>query len=122
MSAKLPKSWPETARHILLDAARFFYRQMNQEFAVFDVHMDEAVEWANKEMERRQREIYEEASPRWIDKWESGKLDPEMKKVIEETYGKLRRAERGIRLHSTVKSRTRQLDVEIAQALSQRRR
>jgi len=120
MSAKLPKSWPPTARRILLDAAQFFYRQMNEPFAVYDVHMDEAVEWANKELEVRQREIYEEASPRWIDKWESGKLDAEMKKAIDETYGRLRRAERAIRSHSTAKKRPRQLDAEIAQALSKR--
>lgn len=121
-SAKLPKSWPPTARHILLKATQFFYRQMNEPFAVYDVHMDEAIEYANRELEAQQNYIYEEASPRWIDKWESGKLDAEMKKAVDETYGRLRRAERGIRSHSTAKKRPRQLDAEIAQALSKNRR
>jgi len=121
-STKLPKSWPPTARHVLLEATQFFYRQMNEPFAVYDVHMDEAIEWVNKELERRQSEIYEEASSRWVDKWESGKLDAEMKKAIAETYGRLRRAERAIRSHSTAKKRSRQLDAEIAQALAVKRR
>ena len=123
VSFKLPKSWPSTARHILLDAAHFFYRQMNEPFAVYDLHMDEAIDWANREMDARQREIYEEASPRWINRWESGKLDAEMKKAIDATYGRLRRAERSIRSHAviTTKKSPRQLDAEIAQAISGRR-
>jgi hypothetical protein len=122
MSTKLLESWPETARDILLDAARVFYRQMNEPFAVYDVYMDEAIEWANEKMESRQDELYEEASDAWINKWERGKLDPEMKTAIEETYDRLRRAERGLRAHSTAKKRPRQLDAEIAQALSKHRR
>ncbi len=122
MSDKLPKSWPSTARHILLDAARYFYREMNEPFPVYDVNMERAVEYANRELERRQREIYEEASPRWIDRWESGQLDAEMKKAIDATYGSLRRAERGIRSHAVVKKKSSaQLDAEIAQVLSERR-
>jgi hypothetical protein len=102
---KLPKSWPPTARHILLDAARFFYREMNEPFPVYDVNMEHAVEYANRELEGRQREIYEEASLRWINRWESGQLDAEMKKAIGATYGNLRRAERGLRSHATVGKR-----------------
>lgn len=120
-SSKLSKSWPPTARRIVLDAARYFYRQMNEPFAVYDVYMDEAIEFANRELERRRSEIYEEASDKWIDKWESGKLDAEMKNAIDETYGRLRRAERGIRSRSSVKKKnSRQLDAEIAQVLGRR--
>jgi len=120
MSTKLPKSWPKAARRILLDAARFFYRDMNEPFAVYDVHMDEAIEWANKELDARRREIVEEATSRWVDRWDHGLLDAEMKKAIDATYERLRRAERGIRAHETAKKRPRQLDAEIAQTLSAR--
>jgi hypothetical protein len=103
MSDKLPKSWPSTARHIVLEAARFFYREMNEPFPVYDVNMERAIEYANRELERRDREIREEASSKWIDRWESGQLDAEMQKAIDATYGKLRRAERGIRAHAIVR-------------------
>jgi hypothetical protein len=79
MPAKLPKSWPPTARSILLDAARYYYREMKDPWPVPDVLMERAIEWANKELESRQQEIYDEASPRWIHRWESGKLDDEMR-------------------------------------------
>ena len=121
MSATLRRDWPATAKRILLEASQFFYREMNEPFPVFDVNMDRAVEWANSELERRQKEIYEEAGDAWIDRWESGKLDDEMRKAIDATYGKLRRAERGIRGHAAVKTKSaRQLDAEIARALRQR--
>jgi hypothetical protein len=118
VSYKLPKSWPPIGRHIVLDAARFFYREMNEPFPVYDVNMDRAIEWANRELETRQREVREEASPRWIDRWESGELDAEMKKAIDAFYGSLRRAEHPIRSHA--KKRPAQLDAEIAQALRRR--
>lgn len=122
MSDKLSKSWPPTARHILLDAARFFYREMNEQFPVYDVNMERAIEYAHRELEGRQSEIYEEATSRWINRWESGQLDAEMKKAIDATYGSLRRAERGLRSHAIVKKKSsRQLDSEITQALSERR-
>ncbi len=120
MSTALRKDWPPTAKRIVLDAAQFFYREMNEPFPVFDVDMDRAIEWANSELERRQAEIYEEAGDAWINRWESGKLDEEMKKAIDATYGKLRRAERGLRSHATFKKSARQLDAEISQALRRR--
>jgi hypothetical protein len=83
--------------------------------------MERAIEYANREIETRQHEIYEEASQRWINRWESGALDAEMKKAIDAMYGKLRRAERGIR-RPAVKKSPRQLDSEIANALSGKRR
>jgi hypothetical protein len=36
----LPKSWPPIARQILLDAARYFYREMNEQFPVYDVNIE----------------------------------------------------------------------------------
>jgi hypothetical protein len=102
MGTKLPKTWPPIARDVLLDAAQFFYREMNEPFPVYDVNMDRAIEYANRELEGRQREIREEASSRWIHRWESGQLDAEMKKAIDATYGRLRRAERGLRSHAQV--------------------
>jgi hypothetical protein len=122
-TSKLPKSWPATAQHVVLDAARYYYQQMNEPFPVPDVAMDNAIEWANRELDTRQREIREEATDRWIDRWESGKFDDDMEKAIEETYGKLRRAERGLRPRAGArKKRSAQLDAEIASALSGRRR
>lgn len=120
-SGKLPKSWPSTVRHVVLDAARFFYREMNEPFPVYDVNMERAIEYANRELERRHREIREEASSRWIDRWESGQFDADMTKAIEETYGRLRCAERGIRPRAGARKKSRrQLDAEIAHALKQR--
>ncbi len=119
--AKLPKSWPSTARDILLDAARYYYREMKEPWPVPDVIMERAIAWANKELESRQQEIYEEASPRWIDRWESGKLDDEMKRAIEATYTRLSRAERGIRPRTGARKKSpRQLDAEISHALRRR--
>ena len=117
----LPKSWPPTARHIALEAAQFFYRQMNEPFAVYDVHMDEAVDFVNREIAKQQRYIYEEASPRWINRWESGQTDAEIKRAIDATYGRLRLSERDPRTRSGARKRSpRQLDAEIAQALKRR--
>lgn len=110
------KSWPPIARAVLLDAARYYYRQMKEPFPVPDVLMDQAVEWANDDLSRRDREIREEASDRWIDRWESGTLDAEMRKAIEETYRRLSRAERPISRKKT----PRQLDTEIAHSLRRR--
>lgn len=123
MSAKLPKSWPPTARDILLDAARDYYRAMKEPWPVPDVSMDRVIMEANEKIDARRQEIYDEASDRWIDRWESGKLDDEMKRAIEETYGRLTRAERGIRTRAGARKKSsRQLDAEIAQAISGKRR
>lgn len=119
MSPKLPKSWPEAARRVVLDAARYYYQMMNEPHPVPDVAMDRAIEWANRGLEERDREIREEAGSRWINRWESGKIDDEMRKAIGATYDQLRRAERVIRSRSGVRKKSgRQLDAEIAQALA----
>lgn len=121
MSAKLSKSWPPIARDILLDAARFFYREMSEPFPVYDVNMERAIEYANRELARRQREIYDEASSKWINRWESGRLDAEMKRAIDETYGRLRRGERAIRpRRAAAKKKSAQLDRDIAQSIAER--
>jgi len=122
-SSKLPKSWPPIARDILVDAARNYYREMKEQWPVPDVSMERAIEWANKEIDTRQREIYEDASSRWINRWESGKLDAEMRRAIEETYRRLSRAEVAIRPRAGARKKSpRQLDTEITQALSEKRR
>ena len=121
LMAALPKSWPPIARRVLLDAARYYYRQMSEPFPVPDVAMERAIEWANRELDARDREVREEASGRWIDRWESGQLDTEMKRAIEATYDQLRRAERGIRSRTGTRKRsTRQLDAEIAETLAKK--
>ena len=125
MSAKPLKSWPPIARDILLDAARYYYSAMNEPFPVPNVAMEHAIEYANRELERRQREIYEEATSRWIHRWESGQLDAEMKLAIDEMYGRLRRGERAIRprrgaANAAKKKSPAQLDAEIAQAIAER--
>jgi hypothetical protein len=122
LAAGLPKSWPPAARGVLLDAARYYYREMSGPWPVSDVIMDRAIEQANREMASRQDEIYEEASDRWIDRWEGGDLDAEMRRAIQATFQRMRRAERPIRARlSSKKSRT-QLDADIAQSLAERRR
>jgi hypothetical protein len=123
VSAKLPKSWPETVQRIVLDAARWYYQQVNEPFAVPDAVMDEAIEYAVREIEANQRYIYEEASTRWINRWESGQFEADMRKAIGEMHGRLRRAERGLRPRAAgaTKKRASQLDAEIAQALGSRR-
>lgn len=119
--AKLPKSWPPRVRDAVLDAARYYYQQMNEPFAVPDVEMDRAVELASREIADRQSEIYEDASNRWIHRWESGAFETDIKKAIEQIYGRLRRAERPFRGHATASKKTgRQLDAEIAHALRRR--
>jgi hypothetical protein len=121
VSVKLPKSWPPLARAVLLDAARFFYHEMSEPFPVYDVNMERAIEYVNRELARRQRELYEEASSKWIDRWESGRLDAEMKRAIDETYGRLRRGERAIRpRRAAAKKRSAQLDRDIAQSIAER--
>lgn len=124
-SRALPKSWPPVARDILLDAARYYYGEMKAPWPVPDVIMERAIDWANRQLDTRRQEIYEEAPSRWIDRWERGDLDAEMKKAIEETYRRLSRAERAIRSSRSEGARKkprRQLDAEISQALSARRR
>lgn len=113
----LPKSWPPIARDILVDAARHYYRDMKEPFAVPDVVMEQAIERANREFERRERELREEASDRWIDRWESGKLDAEMAHAIRETYDRMGRAERAI---APKKKSRRQLEAEIAKSLAKK--
>jgi hypothetical protein len=113
-------SWPDVARAIVLDAARY-YRSMKDPFPVHDVIMERALEWANKEIASREREIYDGASVRWIHRWESGKLDDELKRAIEATYQQLSRAEKILRpRRSGPKKSPRQLDAEVAHALRQR--
>lgn len=122
-SVKLPKSWPPIARDIVLDAARYYYREMKEPWPVPDVIMERALEGANNEISRREREIYEDASPSWINRWESGKLDEEMKRAIEETYRRMSRAEGAIRPRAGAQKKSgRQLDTEIANALASKRR
>ena len=122
-STKLPKSWPPIARDILVDAARYYYREMKEPWPVPDVIMERAVEWANKELDARRREVVEEATLRWIDRWDHGLLEADMKKAIEETYRRLSRAEGAIRPRAGARKKSpRQLDAEIAQALSARSR
>ena len=120
----LPKSWPSIARDILLDAVRLYYRDMKEPWPVPDVIMERAIAWANEELTKRQSAIYEEASSTWIDRWESGALDAEMERAIEETYRQLNRDEGPIRgpRASARKKTSRQLDAEISQALAVRRR
>lgn len=118
-SVKLPKSWPPIARDVLLDVARYYYREMKEPWPVPDVIMERAIEWANKELGARQKEIYEEASPRWIDRWESGQLDEEMKRAIDEMYRRMSRAERVIRPRKSgaKKKSSAQLEADIAEVL-----
>jgi hypothetical protein len=111
------KSWPPVARTILLDAAREYYRQMKDAWPVPDVIMEHVIDYANRELDRRRTEIEEEASARWIDRWEKGQLDAELKSAIEATYQRLSRAERGIRKAAPTKKSGKQLDAEIEQAL-----
>jgi hypothetical protein len=118
MSSRL-SSWPPIARDIVLDAARYYYQQLTEPFPVPDVAMDHAVAWANSEIEDRQDLIYEEASPRWIDRWGRGQLDAVMRAAIAETYAQLRRAERS---RPRTKKSSAVLDAEIAQAIAARRR
>lgn len=118
MRTGLRKDWPPTARRIVLDAAQLFYRDMNEPFPVFDVNMELALERANSEISRRQAEIYEEAGVPWINRWESGKLDAEMRKAIDSTYGRLRRAERGLRSYATIRKTSAEMDRDIAEALA----
>lgn len=93
---------------------------MSEPWAVYDVEMETSIEWANKQLDSRRRELVEEASPRWIDRWDHGDHDETMRKAIDATYGKLRRAERGIRRSGARKKTSRQLDADIAQSLSSR--
>jgi hypothetical protein len=113
----LSKSWPSIARDVLVDAARYYYREMKEPFPVPDVIMEQAIERANREFERRDRELREEASDRWIDRWESGKLDAEMADAIRETYDRLNRAERTLK---PKKKNRRQLDADIAASLAKK--
>jgi len=123
VSSKLPKSWPPIARDILVDAARYYYREMKEPWPVPDVIMERVIEWANKELDARRREVVEEATSRWIDRWDHGLLDAEMKRAIEETYRRLSRAEGAIRPRAGARKKSpRQLDSEIAQAISEKRR
>lgn len=117
--ARLPKSWPPIARDVLLEAARYYYREMKEPWPVPDVIMERAIEWANRGLEARQKEIYEEASSRWINRWESGQLDEEMKRAIEATYGRMSRSERVIRPRKSgvKKKSSAQLNADIAEAL-----
>lgn len=117
--AGLPKSWPPAAREALLDAARYYYREMSGPWPVPDVIMDQAIEQANREIASRQGEIYEEAS----DRWEGGDLDAEMRRAIQATFQRMRRAERPIRSRPPSKKKSgAQLDSEIAQSLAERGR
>lgn len=121
-AAGLPKSWPPAAREVLIDAARYYYREMSGPWPVSDVIMDRAIEQAHAEIETRQREIYDEASDRWIDRWERGELDAEMRRAIQATFERKRRAERPLRGRSSTKKSGAQLDAEIAQSIAARAR
>jgi hypothetical protein len=113
-------SLPETVRGIVLDAGREFYRRMSEPWPVFDVLMDEALDYVNREIEKQQDVIDAEA-PRWYTRWENSKTDEEVKKAIDALYGKLRKAERPLRGHARKKP-AGQLDKEIADTLRRRRR
>jgi hypothetical protein len=117
----LPHAWPPIARHILVDAARYYYSEMNEPFPVPDVAMERAIEWANKQLDDRRTELYEEANPRWINRWERGQLDAELKKAIQETHRRLSRAEGAI-VPKPRKKSPKQLDTEIAKSLAGRSR
>lgn len=91
------KSWPPIVLDILLDAARYYYREMNEPWPVPEVIMDRAMQWAGRAMELRQDDIYEDAPARWIDRWEAGELDDEMRRAIEDTYRRLTLAESALR-------------------------
>lgn len=111
------RSWPPLARHAVLDAARYYYREMLAPWPVPDVIMDGAIEQATRELEAREPELYAEASARWIDRWEKGELEAPMRREIEKIYRRLLRAE-GSKYRSHVTKKTgAQLDREIASAL-----
>ena len=114
------KSWPTIARDIVLDAARYYYREMNDPWPVPDVIMGRAIDGANQEIVARQSEIYVDASSRWINSWERGKLDDQMRRAIEETYRRLSRAEGTLRARGSARKTKRQLDADIAHALRRR--
>jgi hypothetical protein len=119
--AKLPKSWPPIARDILVGAARRYNHAINEPWAVPDVELRQVIDEAKEEFGRRQDEIYEEASTRWINRWEHDQLDEEMERAIRETSRRMSRAERVIRPRAGARKKSpRQLDAEIAQAISGR--
>lgn len=114
------KAWPLIARDIVLDAARYYYREMKEPWPVPDVIMERAIDQANEELTARQSEIYTEAPARWIDRWEAGKLDTEMRSAIEAMYQRLSRAEGAIQTRGSARKTKRQLDADIAHALRRR--
>lgn len=114
------KAWPPIARDIVLDAARYYYREMNDHWPVPDVIMERAIDGANQEFVARQSEIYVDASSCWINRWEHGKLDDLMRRAIEGTYRRLSRAEGALRARGSARKTKRQLDAAIAHALRRR--
>lgn len=81
----LPRDWPDFARRVVLDAARWYDKEVHGEWAVPDVLLDEAVTDVGQHLERLERERgldFDDASETWINRYESGKLDDEMKAAI----------------------------------------
>jgi len=88
--------WPPTARDILVDAARFYHREMTDQWPVPEVAMERAIEYAERELYSHSNILYAEAGSRWINRWESGQLEAEMKRAIGKMYQRMRLAEKVI--------------------------
>jgi hypothetical protein len=83
----LPADWPDVGRRIVLDAARWYYQEMNKEWPVADVLLESAVEDVGKNLEREDRDRagrlqIEDVRPSWYARYEAGKLDDEIKRAI----------------------------------------
>jgi hypothetical protein len=93
----LPADWPDVGRRIVLDAARWYYQQVNEPFAVPDVLVDQAVEEVLKDLEREDRAGGErarqinDARSSWVSRYESGELDAEIKDAIQAWSRSVRR-------------------------------
>jgi hypothetical protein len=81
--ALLPADWPDVGRRIVLEATRWYYQEMNKEWPVSDVLQERAVEDVNKDLEREDRAgQLADARASWYARYESGKLDDEIKRAI----------------------------------------
>ena len=85
--ALLPADWPDVGRRIVLDAARWYYQEMNKEWPVSDVLLESAVQDVGNNLEREDRDRagrlqIEDVRPSWYARYESGKLDDEIKRAI----------------------------------------
>jgi hypothetical protein len=84
----LPADWPPEYAQMVKDEGKEFFAAMTRPWAAHDAELDQAVEWVSRQIYEKVRYAeahaeWDEFSEAWLERWERGETDAEIRQAIE---------------------------------------